>query len=122
MSNSKPPMKIKSVRVFKIAAEVDYIQTKQSYTGAWDTIHVRNRKKLPTELTLKSLYQDEIEIKPQKLAFLRSLAKCLRIPENVHYYLNLQSNVAHTSTPSTSTSSGPEVEIDNEDNSSGAED
>lgn len=119
MPNTKPPMKIKSVRVIKISADIDYIQTKHTYTGAWETIHLRNRKKLVTELTLMPLYKDEIQIKPQKLGFLRNLAKCLKVPENVQYYLNLQSNVAQ---PGASTSSDAEVEIDNDDNSSGAED
>ncbi|VEN44384.1 unnamed protein product [Callosobruchus maculatus] len=117
LSNSKPPMKIKGVRVIRISADKDYIQCKSNYTGGWDTIQIRNRKKLPSNLTLSPLYEGEIQIKPQKLAFLRNLAKCLQNPGNVRYYTSLQSGQEE----STSSGSG-EVELDSDDNSSGAED
>nr|CAI5841830.1 unnamed protein product [Callosobruchus analis] len=100
-----------------IYADKDYIQCKSNYIGEWDSIQIPNRKKLPSNLLLRPLYEGEIQLKPQKPAFLRNLAKCLQNPGNVRYYTNLQS----IEEESTSSSSG-EVELDSNDNSSGVED
>lgn len=40
----KAPMKINGAMVNKMSADIDYMQTKQSYWGLRDTIHMRNRK------------------------------------------------------------------------------
>ncbi|KAF2894339.1 hypothetical protein ILUMI_11836, partial [Ignelater luminosus] len=111
--NTKPPMKIKGICCLHISSDCEYVRVKRNYSGLWETIYVRSKKKLPLQLTLQRLYKQELAIKPNKLAFLRKLANFVQTPANQQYYLNLQAK------------NGPGQEYaktDNEDNSSDAED
>ncbi|KAF2902341.1 hypothetical protein ILUMI_03846 [Ignelater luminosus] len=81
-SKTKPSMKLKGIRCLHISSDCEYVRVKRNYSGLWETIHVRRKKKLPLQLTLQPLYKIELATKSNKLAFLRKLANFVQTPAN----------------------------------------
>lgn len=113
LKNPKPPVKIKTARMLRYdIKEPGYVLARQSYSGEWERSTIRNSKSLPRELSLTPNYEEAIALKPSKIRHLKSLAKFIRKPENIQFYDHLLSN--------NNIENEPNVEIDNDDNSSGA--
>ena len=112
--SAKKQVKLKELRMYKIEATDPRVSVRDSYSGAWRKVDIRNKKRIQEEMTLTPLYNEGIQINPAKAQGLRSLYSFLEKEESRVFYENLIGTIE-----SAEDRSGPEV-IDS-DNSSGEE-
>ncbi|PSN29075.1 hypothetical protein C0J52_28073 [Blattella germanica] len=112
LPKSRPNMKLKGVRMLEFSSDYTHIKVRHTYTGPWDTICIRNTKKLPSSLGLTQLYLSQLPLNPSKVKDLQKLSKYLQSAANRDFYLHL-STLADDCVE--------DVHIDNDDNSSGEE-
>ncbi|KAF2905918.1 hypothetical protein ILUMI_00260 [Ignelater luminosus] len=110
---AKPSIKIKSIKQLRIKAGVPTISVRDSYKGYWRS-SIRNKAKLPIEMSLKSSYEALVEISPFKLNNLETLITYLEKPEHKHLYEEIFSKNDQVKAEAT-------IKIDEDDNSSGCE-
>ncbi|CAH1958008.1 unnamed protein product [Acanthoscelides obtectus] len=112
LKNPRPPIKLKSLRMYRIQAKNKFLEIRDSYSGPWRQSILRNKIPLSNELQLVQLYREPLAINPLKLKDLQTLSKVLSKREHTGFYNALQpteSNIAELS------------DIDPEDNSSGCD-
>ncbi|PSN29740.1 hypothetical protein C0J52_27986 [Blattella germanica] len=112
LPKSRPNMTLKGVRMLEFSSDYTHIKIRHTYTGPWDTICIRNTKKLPSSLGLTQLYLPQLPLNPSKVKDLQKLSKYLQSAANRVFYLHL-STLADDCVE--------DVHIDNDDNSSGEE-
>lgn len=95
--------------------EPGYVLAKQSYTGEWERSYIRNNKSLSKELRLTPNYKEAVPLKQSKIRHLSNLSKYIKKPDNINFYNRLLNTDKHGSDDN-------DVEIDNDDNSSGNSD
>ncbi|KAJ8926491.1 hypothetical protein NQ314_021136 [Rhamnusium bicolor] len=114
LKTPKPPLKLKTLRMYKISIEDPNIALiRKSYSGPWGRCWIRNKTQIPTEFAMTPSYAGPININPLKTKSLIDLCPTLSKVENRAFYESFMQN--REEQPSQNT------EIDSEENSSGCE-
>lgn len=118
LKQPRPPVKIKTARMLKYDVnEPGYVLVRQSFSGAWERSYIRNNKSLPKEIHFKKNYNEPVPLKKSKIQHLLNLSKYIKKPENLDFYKNILNKM-----PSNIDPVEDDVEMDNDDNSSGTSD
>ncbi|KAJ4430865.1 hypothetical protein ANN_19456 [Periplaneta americana] len=103
-------MKLKGLRMYRIDRESPFIGVRDSYSGAWRSVNIRNRSAIPQELSFPQMCNVPPKINYSKMQDLRKLYGLLR-PSNRQFFETLVQEKG--------TNIHGDVDIDNSDNGSG---
>ncbi|KAF2893484.1 hypothetical protein ILUMI_12689 [Ignelater luminosus] len=102
------------IKLSRIKSGEPTISVRDSYNGYWRSSIIRNKVKLPTEMSLKSAYEASVEISSLKINILKTLITYLEKPEPQHFYEEIFYKNDQVKAEAT-------IEVDEDNNSSGCE-
>ncbi|CAG4917086.1 unnamed protein product [Colias eurytheme] len=109
LKSPKPAVQLKNLRMYKINKESPFLFVRDHYSGPWRSCIIRNKKKMPQDMTLSPIYTKPIPINTAKLNDLQKLVPFLK-ESNQQFYSTLNT-----------TDDDVSADVDNSDNSSGEE-
>lgn len=111
--NPRPPVQLKSLRMYRIQQCNKFLEVRDSYSGPWRQSIIRNKTPLTNTIELYPMYERPIPINPLKLNDLKTLCGVLSCQENRTFYDSLGANAE---------ANADLGDVDEEDNSSAYED
>ncbi|XKL59339.1 hypothetical protein PGB90_000355 [Kerria lacca] len=81
-----PAMQLKRTRMLEIEASTPDVKVRRTYTGQWMHIRIRNKTKLPREITFLPLYDSQLQLDARKLKNMMHLSKFLKNSSSMPFY------------------------------------
>lgn len=116
LNTPRPAINIKNVRMIRIENQTEFVFLRDTYNGLWRSSKVLSKIKIGREIVMKQAYMGPLPVKSTKLENVDKLLGLLHKQENRKFYDDLIREANKSSSDTV------EVDIDNDDNSSGCED